>query len=205
MNQILIKAHTLRGPLRSVVKKNVHLAQREAEDILREARSEAERIANEAEHERMLTLDAARQDGYAAGLAQWNAALVKAWNSYADLLIKGEAELVHLAVSIAKKIIGEELKTNADAMISIVREAVRVARRARMLLIQVNPDYETQVRQKIDSFRSLLAESAAITVIPDPGISPGGCIVESDIGIIDARLETQLTSLEQALLERTKQ
>ena len=205
MNQILIKAQALRGPDPPVVKKEVHLARQEAEQILRDAHSEAVRIAAEAQRQRTSAMEAARQEGYAAGLAEWNTALVKAWKSYEDLLTQSETELIGLSVRIAEKIIGEELKTNRDAIACVVREAVRLARRARTLLIQVNPECELRVREKIDSFRSLLGETATVSVIADATVPPGGCVVETEVGIIDARLETQLKSLEQALLERAKQ
>jgi len=205
MNQFLIKAQTLREPGRTVVKKYVHLAQRQAEQILHDAHIQAERLADEAHRQRTFLIEAARQEGYAAGLAEWNTILVEAWRSYERLLAQGETELIQLAVRIAEKIVGEELKINADAIVCIVREAVRLARRARTLLIQVSPECEMRVRDNIDSFRSLLGNSAVITVIADPGVAPGGCLVESDVGIIDARLETQLNSLEQALLGRAEQ
>ena len=149
-------------------------------------------------------MEAARLEGYAAGLAHWNEVLVKAWKSHDDLLSRGEQELVLLSMRIAQKIIGEELRTNADTILRIVREALRPIRRARSVVIQVSPDDELCVREKADMFRGLLGDAAEIFVLADPAVTAGGCIVESDIGVIDAQLQTQLNSLEQALLGRER-
>jgi flagellar biosynthesis/type III secretory pathway protein FliH len=41
-----------------------------------------------------------------------------------------------------------------------------------------------------------------IDFVADQGVKTGGCIVESESGTIDARIETQLRILENALLAR---
>lgn len=197
MEPIVIKARALRS---LVVTKDSRLSQRCAEQILGEAHREARQIAEAALRERASVMEAARLEGYAAGLAQWNEILVIAWKSHDELLSRGEQELVRLSIHIARKIIGEELRTNADAILGIVRGALRPIRRTRSAVIQVSPDDELRVREKAGAFRALLGDAAEISVIADPTVAPGGCIVESDIGVIDAQLETQLKSLEQALL-----
>ena len=200
MGPIVIKARALRSPERLVITKETHLSQRRAEQIVGDAQREAGQIAEAAQRERASVMEAARLEGYAAGLAQWNGILVKAWKSHDELVSRGEGELVRLSIRIAQKIIGEELRTNADTILGIVREALRPIRRARSVVIQVSPDDELCAREKAVAFRALFGDVAEVSVVADPAVAPGGCIVESDIGVIDAQLQTQLKSLEQALL-----
>ena len=202
MNPIVIKAPAVSGTAGAIIRKETYLSHRRAEQILQDAHLEAACVVEAAHQQRASVFEAARQEGYAAGLAEWNEILVRAWKSHDELLVQGERELVRLAIRIARKIIGEELSTNADAVLGIVREALRSVRHARILLIQVSPEDELTVRERVDSFRSALGNIVEISVLADPALGRGGCIVESDAGIIDAQLETQLSSLEEALLAR---
>jgi type III secretion protein L len=43
-----------------------------------------------------------------------------------------------------------------------------------------------------------------VDIVPDPKVASGGCIIESEVGTVDARLETQLRALEKALLGQTE-
>ena len=94
MDPIVIKARALRGPEGLVIKKETHLSQRRAEQMIGNAHREAGQIAEAARRERASVIEAARQEGYVAGLAQWNEILVKAWKSHDELLSQGERELV---------------------------------------------------------------------------------------------------------------
>ena len=42
---------------------------------------------------------------------------------------------------------------------------------------------------------------APLAIREDPGIAPGGDVVETDAGFIDARVETQLADLRRAVEE----
>jgi type III secretion protein L len=202
MNPIVIKAPAVSGTVGAIIKKETYLSQRRAEQILQDAHLEAVRVVEAAHQQRASVVEAARQEGYADGLAEWNEILVRAWKSHNELIVHGESELVRMAIRIARKIIGEELSTKADAILGIVREALRSVWHARTLRIRVSPEDELTVREKVDSFRSVLGNTVEITVFGDPAVGRGGCIVESDAGIIDAQLETQLSSFEKALLGR---
>jgi type III secretion protein L len=43
-----------------------------------------------------------------------------------------------------------------------------------------------------------------LDIIADPELLPGDCILESDLGTVEASLETQLQNLEKALLSKVK-
>src|SRR5439155_1431002 len=65
---MIIKAQHIHGPGKPVIKKEVHLAQRQAEQIISDARSQAERTIAEARHQQTAIMENARDQGYTAGL-----------------------------------------------------------------------------------------------------------------------------------------
>jgi type III secretion system HrpE/YscL family protein len=205
MSATIIKAETSGANSATCVRKEVHDASLEAKQVLRSAQSEAERIINEAESKRHALLEEAKKQGYAAGLEQWTETLVDAWKRRDEYLDQNESQLIKIAIAAAKKIIGEEVRTNPSSIRNTVIEALRSSARQGNLVIQVNPAQEAIMRSDIDNLRTLLGGLRDLTVSPNSEIEEGGCIVESDIGIIDARVSTQLAALEQSLLQRITQ
>lgn len=183
-----------------VVKREVYEATREARDIVALAQEKAKQLMEEAERDRETIRARARQEGLDQGLAEWNRVLTRS-NERADELARNwEEKMLRLSVRVAEKIIGEQLRLHPDTIVDIVRQVLQGARPGRHLTIQVNEADAQQVRVRTDRLKENLSASSEIHVVASPTIPPGGCVVESELGIIDARLETQLRCLEEVLI-----
>ena len=206
MGANIIKARNTGSAIAATtIKKEIHDATLEAREIVSQARADVARMLEHTESERQAALAKAIQEGYAAGLAQWNEILADAWRSRDAFIARSETELVRLAVRISEKVIGQEMKTDSSAVVNTVREALKSVRRERSLTIHVNPEHESTVRSQTESLGGLLGDVRELLIVANPSVAPGGCIVESEIGTIDAQLSTQLEALEQALLRRARQ
>ena len=73
------------------------------------------------------------------------------------------------------------------------------ARQRRSLLLRVNPDDLEVVRNERHRLMDALVRASDLAIREDDDISPGGVIIETEAGTIDARLETQLDALERAM------
>jgi type III secretion protein L len=183
-----------------VLKREVYEASQEARDLIARAQEQAREIVEEAERKRDSIREAAEQEGRAQGLAEWNQILAQA-SQRADALAKGwEENMLRLSVRVAEKIIGEQLKLHPDTILDIVREVLKGARPGRRLAIQVNDIDAQQLRTRLDRLKEYTAISSEIEIVASASIPRGGCVIESELGIIDARLETQLKCLEDALI-----
>lgn len=183
-----------------VLKRDVHQAGIEARRIIEAAEQQAQVILEEAVRLREETLESGREEGYREGLAEWDQARLAMQGARESLDAKYEAELVRLAVKIAEKIIGEELRTSPETIVSIARESMRGIRNEQNLTVRVSASEKEQVVRQLDSLNRELGVGRNVQVIGDSSLSPGGCIVESERGIVDARLKTQLKRLEDILL-----
>lgn len=193
MNERIIKAA-------SVLKGESYSATLEASQIIAAAQAQARKILDEAEQARHAAFETARNEAYEHGLSEWNTAVVEAQSARDRHIAESEPELIRLAIRIAQKLIGEELRTNPEAIVGIARECLRGVGRERSLTIRVPAADFDVVRRRIVLLREAAGPNRSIEVVADSVISPGGCIVESEFGIIDARLETQLRCMEQVLL-----
>lgn len=204
MDEKILKADSLSDKVAvsspKVLKREVYQATREASDVVAVAQEKARQIIEEALREQDSIRERARQEGNAQGLAEWNRILTTA-NQRADELTKSwEETMLRLSVRVAEKIIGEQLRVHPETIVEIIREVMKNIRPGKRLTIQVNQADAQQARARIDRIRDGLSTSSDVEVVASGSISPGGCVIESELGIIDARLETQLKCLEEALV-----
>lgn len=204
MSSNVIKARILEATDRPViVKRNVQIACQQANQIVAQAEDEAQRILAEAHLKARGIFDSAREEGYQSGAAKWYEALADSWKSRDVYLAGNETALLKLAVRIAEKLIGEELHIAPKVIAGIVGEALRSVRRAKSLAVRVHPADIAAVEEGLSMLRSPAGTASDIEIIPDASLSPGDCIVETEIGIVDARLKTQLQNMERALTLKT--
>ena len=203
MSSPVIKARVLK-PFGAdpIIKREVQATQAQAEIVLEQARQRAAEIVKSADEGAEKQMDAARQQGYAAGLEEWNQRLLGAWKARDEYIERNEASLLQLAIQVARKIIGEELRLAPEQVVSVAREALRSAPHGGNLVLHVHADDESAVRRQLSRLHKSLGESRTIEVSSNAAVARGGCLIESDFGIVDAQLETQLDVMSRALIRR---
>jgi flagellar assembly protein FliH len=172
---------------------SIRTAEREAEAIVLAAREVAQQIEQEAHREGCAKGRAEALDEMRRRLEPLEALLREACRRVASahqaIIVNAEGELIDLAIAVAGRVLRSELETRREAVVPIVRAALEAAGSRTIMGIRVSPgEYELLAEQR-DGFVGSL-ESARI--IADPTISSGGCVVEVEAGLIDARLESQL-------------
>jgi type III secretion system HrpE/YscL family protein len=188
----------------NLLKNQILKAEEEAHEILHEARTTAAEIINSAEQ----TAENIRHESYEKGREEAETELLENILAIRDERARNfaniEQEVLRLAVKIAEKIIGEEIKLDESTRGEIVLNALRHTRQQEMLTVRVNAgdlSLLENMRDKIDSF----GRAKFIDFVADQAVKSGGCIIESASGMIDARLETQLRILEKSLLAQANE
>jgi flagellar assembly protein FliH len=96
--------------------------------------------------------------------------------------------LAQAATQLARQIVRSELETRPEAVAQVAHEAVHaVLMTARHITVRVHPDDQPLVAQ--GAAEALDARGARL--MPDPAVQRGGCIVESDVGVVDAGIEAR--------------
>lgn len=172
--------------------------------------------------EKRTTQDTAR--GYEAGVARAQAeiapqlealkARVKRLDSVLELLTQPlkaldeevEQQLFELAVAVGKQLARRELSADPAQILAILRECLgQLPLAAREVRVHLHPEDAAVVRERLATPN----EERAWTLIEDPTLSRGGCLVRSDTSQIDARFESRVSAVlasalgEQRLSERT--
>lgn len=204
MSDKILKADALPekllGSTPKVLKREAYEASREAHDVVSVAQDKARQILENAEREGDAIREQARVDGYTEGLSKWNEILAGTSQKAAELTKVWEDTMLKLSVRVAEKIIGEQLKLHPDTIVSIIKEVLQGVRFGKHLIIQVNEEDAAEVRSRVTSLRASLGVSNEIEIVASTSVPRGGCLIESELGVVDARLETQLKCLEDVLV-----
>ena len=156
---------------------------------LRQAERQIAQLTERAALDMLKTSLAAMQAG-AESLLQDRDRWIAAWESAA----------IRLSVSIAQKLIRRELNVRPELATEMIAAALELAAGNPQIRVKLHPDDLAHLGAGAAEVVRTLAACGEATLVPDASLSPGGCLVETRHGIIDARLETQLDRIVSELV-----
>ncbi|MCX7786252.1 MAG: flagellar assembly protein FliH [Spirochaetes bacterium] len=180
-------------------------AQRKAEEILTEARL---RAAAEEGEIRKKAMEEGREEGWKAGKAEaervierLHVVLTKAIEKRNEIITQSEAQIVHLILQIARKVVKVISENQKNIVMNNVLQALRKLKSKSDVTIRVNLRDLNLVTEHAKEIVDMIENVKSITVLEDTSVDPGGCIIETDFGEIDARIATQLQEIEDRILQ----
>jgi flagellar assembly protein FliH len=111
---------------------------------------------------------------------------------------QAEADVVRLALTIARRIVHRELNTDPDAVVGLVRAALNKMRLQEAVSVRVHPTHQAVISKMLANS----AGSAHIEVIGDPASGLGGAVFETNRGEFDVSVDVQLDEIEKGLTDR---
>ncbi len=178
-------------------------------------RTREEHRAAASEESVRLALKEAEARGYEAGMARARAETgtrlaaleerVKRLDAALNLLTRPleqldadiESELAQLALGVGKQLARRELRAEPAQVIAILRESLALLpAAAREVRVHLHPEDAATVREHL----SAPAVDRAWTIVEDPTLSRGGCVVHSQSSRIDARLEARIAAVAASVL-----
>ncbi|MGI9486068.1 MAG: HrpE/YscL family type III secretion apparatus protein [Geminicoccaceae bacterium] len=168
-----------------------------ANECLTAAREQAASITDTAE----AAYQEERRQGYEDGKNEAKAEL--AGEAYElvmrriDYIAKLEAELIDLVADTAAAIIGKV--DHEDMMTGLVRTGLERLKRGSSVTIRVESGLARYLRQQIDLLARDYPAVAAIEISGEPSLGSGQCLLDTEMGTIDASVDVQLSALRQAL------
>ncbi len=106
---------------------------------------------------------------------------------------------VDLAIAMAEKLVRQSMQHGVEPLRIWLEEALMMMRDARDVHILVHPDDFTWAGRYLQQMAKHVPHAGTAEILPDPEVSPGGCIVRCQHGQIDQQLETQLARLGEQL------
>ncbi|MBG6577733.1 HrpE/YscL family type III secretion apparatus protein [Pseudomonas aeruginosa] len=88
-----------------------------------------------------------------------------------------------------------------ELTLAATREALALVSNQKQVILHVQPEQLAAVREQVARVLKDFPEVGYLEVVGDARLDQGGCILETEIGIIDASLDSQLAALQAALTE----
>ena len=115
------------------------------------------------------------------------------------MLKEVEGEVVRAAMRVARELLAAELTLREDAVVDVAATALTAAKTARDINLRANPRDAGTLRNHKGRLVSVLTRAKDLEVREDRRVHPGGVLIETESGVVDAQLETQLEELERVL------
>ncbi len=170
----------------------------EAKELLDRVKDQAVSYREEVAKECEVLKERAELAGFEAGLEKWNEHLKQLELEIQNVRQEMEQAIVPLALTAVKKIIGRELEEKPETIIDIISTALKAVSQHRKISIYVTPNDLELVENNRPTIKALFEHLESLSIAARPEIEPGGCIIETEAGIINAQLENQLNALETA-------
>lgn len=169
-----------------------------AREILKTVQKEAEEFRKETLVEAEKAKELAFQEGFEEGLASLNKHLFTLDQELKTLREEIQKKILPLALKAARKIMGEELALHPDRIIDIVLQSLKPVTQHKKVVIYVNhADLEALEKSK-SKIKQAFEHLDSLSIQERDDIEAGGCMIETEAGIINAQLETQWRALEAA-------
>jgi len=192
---------------RAEAEREIEKSSFEAEKII----LEAEKKVSEIEHDAyMKGHEAGREEGYKEGQAEVMrlidrlGTIVSTAVDIRDEIIKSSEKLMtEMILMISRKVIKDEIVERREVVINNIKEAIKRVKDRDRIDIRVNfADLDMTTAHK-DELIKMMESLKKVNIYEDSRVERGGCIIETDVGAIDARISTQLDAIEEAIRNTT--
>ncbi|OWR27844.1 flagellar assembly protein FliH [Saccharibacillus sp. O23] len=201
-----------------------------AELQIREAADQAERMLAEAQQQIELWWQEKREqdehlieavksqgfrEGYEEGKAQAEAELALRMQQAAEeaqaliqegvrtkeeMIQEAEPFLVELSTAIAEKVIDRKLADDEELTVGLIRQTLSRKREQGTIALCVAPSQFSMINSAREELAMSIDSQAELEILPDSTVKDRGCVIRSNFGSVDARIDTQLTEIKRELL-----
>jgi flagellar assembly protein FliH len=164
-------------------------------------------LVSRAQDEAETIKKSAFEEGYRNGLNQAEEDLAKFRDSIKNFMKAKEEvfeyiapDILEMSVSIAKTIIKKEVESDPQVLINTIVDVLKtVSKNEPKINIRVQPQAAAFVKDSLSEISYQYGIDSKINIISDPSIEEGGCVFQTNNGIVDASIDTQLEIIKKAL------
>ncbi|UCD95220.1 MAG: hypothetical protein JSU69_03990 [Candidatus Zixiibacteriota bacterium] len=150
------------------------------------------------------------KEGYDRGLSDGHKEAQKVVDNFASLINdavkqrqvlfdEAHQKILELVLRISKNVTFDAARIDPEITAKIIAGAIGKLVDKSKIKVKVHPDHLPLMEQQIDRFKGDSTAVKEITIEPDNRVRYGGCFIETPKGDIDARVESQMEALAEAI------
>ena len=105
---------------------------------------------------------------------------------------------MELALAIARQVICREIEMDKEVVVGVAREALAKVEDPAEIKIKMNPADLQFINDAKIQFSELIGDIDNVTLEAEDNIQSGGCVIQTNLGEIDARIEKQIQAVEES-------
>lgn len=169
-----------------------------AAEVLEKIKEDAEQYRMQVTQESEQQKEQAFKEGYEDGLQQWSEHLVEFEKRLETLSKEMQQAIIPIALKAAKKIVGREIELSEETIVDIVTSNLKAVSQHKKITIFVNKKELDVIEKNKQRLKDVFENLEGFSIRPRDDIAPGGCVIETEIGIINAQMEHRWRVLEKA-------
>ena len=171
-------------------------AWQDAGQLVATARAQADAIVAGAEAARAAECQRGYDEGWRQARQEQAEQMIEHVGRTVDYLARVEGRMVELVMGAVRKIVAGF--DDAERVLIVVRNALSVVRNQKQMALRLNPAQVEQVRAHVNELLASYPGVGYLDLVPDGRVQPDACILESEIGLVEASIEGQLEALRAA-------
>lgn len=175
-----------------------------ASEVLEHIKKDAEKYRIQVTQECEAIKEDGFKKGYDDGFQKWTEHLADFEKRLEAIHKELQQSVIPVALKAAKKMIGRELELSEDTIVDIVASNLKAVAQHKKIIIYVNKKDLDAMEKNKPRLRELFENLESLSVRSREDVAPGGCIIETEIGIINAQFEHRWDKLEKIFGEISK-
>ncbi|MBS4167879.1 HrpE/YscL family type III secretion apparatus protein [Parachlamydia sp. AcF125] len=168
----------------------------DAQEMLARVKEDAERYRKEVITECEKLKEIAQKEGFEAGFKHWAEHIADLEKEIKEVRAEFEKIVLPVALKAAKKIVGKELEVSKSAILDIVTSTLKAVAQHKKIAIFVNKEELEVLNENRQKIKEVFENLETLSLGAREDIAPGGCIIETERGIINAQIENRWKLLE---------
>lgn len=169
-----------------------------ASEIIDNVKEDAKKYQLEVSSESEIIKERAQKEGYEAGFQEWVEKIAQLETEIQEVRQEVSKLVIPVALKAAKKIVGREIELSRDVIVDIVLSNLKAVAQHKKITIYINRKDQEALEAHRPRLKQIFESLEILSIRERSDIEPGGCIIETEGGIINAQLENQWHILETA-------
>ncbi|CDZ79809.1 Yop proteins translocation protein L [Candidatus Rubidus massiliensis] len=167
-------------------------------ELIETAKKDAEQLLIKTNQEAQDIKEKAQKEGFEEGLKKWAEQIKYLEEEISNVRGELQKSIFPVALTAAKKIVGREIETNPDTVADIIANSLKSVHQHKKIVIYANRKDIDILEKNKPQLRSIFEHLESLSIRERSDIEPGGSIIETEAGIINAQLSNQWEILERA-------
>ena len=168
----------------------------DADALIAQARAQADAIVAGAQAAFVAEQERGYADGRESALMDQAEKMIETVGRTVDYFTNVENEMIDLVMMAVRKVV--DGFDDREKTLIVVRNALAVVRNQKQMTLRLHPDEVETVRARVNDLLAAYPGVGYLDILADGRLEPGSCILESEIGLVEASLEAQIAAVRNA-------